>query len=104
MRLICFLHGYFCVLIVMQILTENILKITQKISTEIIFYANSLEKKITMLSLHCGIAQNFNQSFPGSPLSLKVSISESMTRLYSFISKFIILHNSFLLYNFKTLF
>ena len=34
MRLICFLRGYFCVLIVMQILTENILKITQKISTE----------------------------------------------------------------------
>ena len=34
MRLICFLRGYFCVLIVMQILTENILKIAQKISTE----------------------------------------------------------------------
>ena len=66
MQLICCFRGYFCVLIVMHILTENI-KITQKISMErslknvyferlfehkrynasreIIFYVNSLEKK-----------------------------------------------------------
>ena len=32
-------------------------------------------------TLHCGSAQNFNQPFPGSPLSLNVSVSQIMARL-----------------------
>ena len=32
-------------------------------------------------TLHFGSAQNFNQPFPGSPLSLNVSVSQIMARL-----------------------
>ena len=39
----------------------------------IIYDANTL--------IHCGSAQSFNQPFPGSPLSLNVSVSEIMALL-----------------------
>ena len=39
------------------------------------------KESYTMLTIHCGSAQNFNQPFPGSPFSLNVSVSEIMARL-----------------------